>query len=128
MGINILIVDDSATTRANIQKTIKLSGIAVASVLEAANGAEALKVLGEHWTDIVLTDINMPVMNGVDMIRNMKSAGMLPAIPIIVISTDGSAARAEQLKELGVVTFLQKPIAPENLRDALVNLLGVNHE
>lgn len=128
MGINVLIVDDSATTRAIVQKSVKLSGVAIDSMLEAENGEAALKTLGAAWVDVVLTDINMPVMNGVELIRAMKACGMLPSIPVIVISTDGSAARAGQLKELGVSTFLQKPLAPEQLRDALVNLLGVNHE
>jgi two-component system chemotaxis response regulator CheY len=128
MGIHVLIVDDSATMRSIVRKTIGLSGVAASEVLEAANGEEALKVLREKWIDIVLTDINMPVMNGVELVRNMKAAGMLPSVPVIVISTDGSEARSTQMKELGAAMFLQKPLAPEHLRDALVQLLGVSHE
>lgn len=124
MAINVLIVDDSGVMRAMILKTITLSGLPLGEVHQAANGQEGLDVLDRHWIDLVIADINMPVMSGEEMINRMRAQPSLKAIPIIVVSTEGSSARIERLEGLGV-RFVHKPFSPELIRDTLREVLGM---
>ncbi len=129
MALNILIVDDSSVMRSMIKKTLKIAQIPTGEIVQAANGKEGLEKLNNHWVDLVLADINMPVMNGEQMIGQMKADPEMRDIPIIVVSTEGSATRIERLKRMGVL-FIQKPFSPELLRDSVVTLTGIkiDHE
>jgi len=129
MAINILIVDDSAVMRSMVQKAMQLSGLAIGEIHQASNGQEGLAALEAHWVDLVIADINMPVMNGEEMIANMHTKPDLKAIPTIVISTEGSRTRIDRLQSKGV-RFIHKPFSPETIRDTLKDVLGseVFHE
>jgi two-component system chemotaxis response regulator CheY len=129
MAINILIVDDSGVMRSMVQKAMQLSGLAIGEVHQAGNGQEGLAVLEAHWIDLVVADINMPVMNGEEMIERMHAQPDLKAIPTIVISTEGSRTRIERLQRKGA-RFIHKPFSPEMIRDTLKEVLGseVFHE
>ena len=96
MAINILIVDDSAVMRAMILKTLRMSGLALGEVVQAADGRQGLEALSAHWMDLVLLDINMPVMNGEQMIERMRADPDLKDTPVVVVSTEGSQARIER--------------------------------
>lgn len=128
MSLNVLIVDDSTVVRKIISKTLKLTGIPINEMHDASNGKEALEVLNDEWIDIVFTDINMPVMGGVKMIEKMNQDGMMQTIPVIVISTEGSETRIEQLSQQGVKAYLRKPVTPEKLRDVVKDILGIKDE
>jgi two-component system chemotaxis response regulator CheY len=128
MALNVLVVDDSETVRSIILKTLKLSGLELNEPLQAANGREALQVLQENWIDLVLTDINMPDMGGVELIEFMKTDDVLKTIPVVVVSTEGSATRIEELKEKGVRAYVRKPFTPERIREVLDDVLGGGHE
>jgi two-component system chemotaxis response regulator CheY len=123
MGINILIVDDSGVMRAMILKTLRMSGLSLGDVYEASNGAEGLEILNMRWMDLVILDINMPVMNGEDMMIQMKANPEMRDIPVIVISTEGSKTRIDSLVKMGAV-FIRKPFTPEIVRDAVNQCLG----
>jgi two-component system, chemotaxis family, chemotaxis protein CheY len=125
MALNMLIVDDSATTRAVIRKTLGLTGVPLGEIHEAANGEEGLKKLHDHWIDLVFADINMPVMNGVEFVSRKNSDPTHKTIPVVIVSTDNSQARIEQLKGHGVESFVRKPFTPEELKKNIVTLLGV---
>lgn len=129
MAINILIVDDSGVMRSMVQKAMQLSGLAIGEVHQACNGQEGLAALEGHWIDLVVADINMPVMNGEEMIERMQAQPDLKAIPTIVISTEGSRTRIARLEKQGV-RFIHKPFSPEMIRDTLKEVLGgeVFHE
>ena len=127
MAFNILVVDDSATVRAVIAKTLGIAGIEVGQLYQAANGKEALDILADNWVDLVFADINMPVMGGVEMIEKMKENGLLQTIPVIIVSTEGSATRIEQLKSKGVCAYIRKPFAPEDVRAVVNDIMGVEH-
>jgi two-component system chemotaxis response regulator CheY len=118
MGINILIVDDSSVMRAMILKTLRMSGLSLGDVYGASNGVEGLEALSRQWTDLVILDINMPVMNGEDMMIRMKENPETRDIPVIVISTEGSKTRIENLVKMGAI-FIRKPFTPEIIRDAV---------
>jgi two-component system chemotaxis response regulator CheY len=115
MNTSVLIVDDSATVRRVVKRTICQAGFAIDTFLEARNGREALDTLRQITPSLVVTDINMPEMGGIELIQAMKAQASLRDIPCVVISTEGSHAVIEQMMELGVVGFVQKPFRPEEL-------------
>jgi two-component system chemotaxis response regulator CheY len=117
-ALNILIVDDSAVMRAVIRRAIDLSGAPVANVYHVPHGAAAIAVLEAHAVDVLFTDINMPVMNGVELLREIEARGWTH-LTRIVVSTDGSETRREEVSALGVRLMVEKPFAPEAIRDAL---------
>ena len=124
MPLNVLIVDDSSVMRAMIIKTIHMSGLDLGDVYQAGNGQEGLEAARSNWIDLVVADINMPVMNGEEMIDQMKADPELANLPTIVISTEGSATRVERLESKGV-TFIHKPFTPEIIRDSIQALTGI---
>jgi two-component system chemotaxis response regulator CheY len=127
MGLRVLIVDDSPVMRSVVRRVIKLSGIEIDVCTEASDGREALAVLRSQPVDLVLTDINMPNMNGADLLREMKLAGLLERIPALVISTDATEHRIHDMFELGARGYVTKPFSPEALRGQLDRVLGEFH-
>ncbi len=128
MSQDVLIVDDSATIRQMVKKTLNMAGLDVGSVFEAANGIEALAQLNEHPVAVMLVDINMPTMNGVQLLTRMQDNRRLKAIPIVIVSTEGSKQRIEELESIGAFGYVRKPFHPEQLRDVLRPLLGVKED
>jgi len=123
MALNILVVDDSKVMRAMIIKTLRLSQLPLGEVLEAPNGQEALRVLDGKWIDLALVDINMPVMDGEEMIDRLRQNPVTEDLPVIIISTEGSETRKEVLMQKGA-GFVHKPFTPETLRDTILKTLG----
>ena len=117
--LTLLIVDDSAMMRKMIRRVATLSGAQVARILEAANGREALEILESEHVDALFTDINMPVMTGPDLLREIERRSSWPDLVRIIISTDGSVARREEVNGLDVRLYLEKPFSPEIMRDVL---------
>lgn len=124
MALNIMIVDDSETVRSVLAKALRLSGVEVNELYQASNGREALDLMAGHWIDLIFCDINMPVMNGVEMIESMQADGALNTTPVIIVSTEGSKTRMEQLKARGVVAYIRKPFTPETIRNTVESVLG----
>ncbi|QDU69872.1 response regulator [Engelhardtia mirabilis] len=124
MTFNLLIVDDSKTVRAVIKKALRMAGVPTNEVHEAANGQEALEVVADHWIDLILADINMPVMNGIEMIQRLFADDSTSSIPVIVVSSEGSTTRIDELKKSNVCGYVRKPFQPEELREALLAALG----
>ncbi|MGE5671903.1 MAG: response regulator [Fibrobacterota bacterium] len=125
MAYSILIVDDSEIIRSMISRTITLTKLPVHTFREARNGVEALDILNSDWIDIVFTDLNMPVMNGLDLIINMRKAVDLEDVPVIVITTEGNIHRLDELKDAGARDCIRKPFTPEKIRDVITSVLGV---
>ncbi len=125
MQTKILLVDDSKTVRRVIMKALSLAQIPLASLIEAENGQEALAQVNRHEVSLIFADINMPIMNGVGMIKSLKADPLRAQIPVVVVSTEGSTTRAEELEKLGVFARLRKPFQPEQLRDIVKDVLGV---
>ncbi len=124
MAFNILVVDDSETVRAVVKKTLDIAGVPVKTLFQAENGLKGLEILRTEWVDLVLADINMPVMGGVAMVEEIKSDTDLAGIPVVIISTEGSATRIQQLRDKGISGFLRKPFTPEDLKKLVEELLG----
>ena len=117
--MRILIVDDSSMMRAMIKRVVKLTDVPVEEILEAGDGAEALTLLEQHDVQLLLTDINMPIMNGAELLRALADDDRWSGLTRVIISTDGSTARREEAAELDVRCYLEKPFSPEVLRDVL---------
>ncbi len=125
MAFRVLIVDDSPAMRAFVRRVVEMSGFEAGLFFEAGNGEEAIEVLNGNWVDVILTDINMPKMNGEQFLRHVEADEHLRAIPVIVISTDATEQRRTQMMNLGARGYVTKPFTPEGLRQELEVVLGV---
>jgi len=124
VAFRILIVDDSPVMRAFIRRIMLVSGIEAAEFLEASDGREALGMLRQQWVDVVLTDINMPGMDGEQFVRCLEADDLLRSVPVVVVSTDATEGRMHQMLSLGARGYVKKPFLPETLREELERVLG----
>jgi two-component system chemotaxis response regulator CheY len=124
MAYRVLIVDDSPAMRSFVRRVMELSGFDLSDCFEAGDGAEAMKLLASEWVDAILTDINMPGMDGEEFLRCLSADDLLRSIPAIVISTDATRNRMDRLTTLGARGYVTKPFLPEDLREVLERTLG----
>lgn len=125
MSLNVLIVDDSPVMRKMVRRSLGMCGLPIGEIHEAGNGREALALLARQWVDVVIADINMPEMGGVEMVEHMAKDGLLARLPVVMVSSDRSEERVEHLKALGVRAYLSKPFKPEMFREVVEELLPV---
>ena len=113
----ILIVDDSKTSRMFIKMCLEIaiSKIKEGTFYEAENGKEALALLNEKEVELVIMDLNMPIMDGFTLLRWMKDNDQLKKIPVIVITSTNNAAKREELLQMGADHILSKPVSPAKL-------------
>ncbi|MEN6534363.1 MAG: response regulator [Bryobacteraceae bacterium] len=126
MAYRVLIVDDSPVMRSFIRRVMDVSGFECDRCLEAGDGEEALGLLRGEWVDIILTDINMPRMNGEQLLENLSEDDCLRSIPVLVVSTDATETRIQSMISLGAKGYVAKPFTPETLGRELTRLLGGN--
>jgi len=124
MSYTILVVDDSSIVRTMVKKSIAMAGLEVAKVFEAANGKEALDVLSKNWIDIVFADLNMPEMNGTELVEKMSQDAMLVSTPVVIVSSEQSQAKIDELKAKGIRAYIKKPFRPEGFREVVADVLG----
>lgn len=124
MAFNILIVDDSPAMRRVVRRVVDISGTDVGTLFEAGNGLEALALLREEWVDLIMTDINMPDMDGEQLLLEVRKDPVLASVPVLIVSTDRSNARVEQMMTLGADGYLSKPFLPATLSGEIHRLLG----
>ncbi len=123
MSLKVLVVDDSAIMRRMLAKVIEMCGLNVDQIIGAGTGEEGLEILNRGRIDIVLIDINMPIMGGMEMISRMAEVPGLSSIPIVIVSTESSTARVKEAIGKGV-SFIHKPFTPEQIRSVIVKLMG----
>lgn len=129
MAYNVLIVDDSSIVRKVLMKTFSMTDIPVNNFYQAENGKVGLDMLKDNWIDVIFLDINMPVMNGMEFMKHVTGDDTLKNTPVIVVSTEGSSERQEELKNAGVKAYLRKPVTPESLVETINKILGATkHE
>lgn len=124
MNHRILIVDDSPLLRATARRAVLQAGAEPANVVEAANGKEALAVLRGGAIDIVLLDINMPVMDGFQFVEEKARDRQLDQVKVALVTTEGNQKRLQRMTDLGVEHYLRKPFEPEDLRALITELFG----
>ena len=123
MKLNVLIVDDSPIMRRMIKKTIVLSGIETGNIREAGDGQEALAQLEVHPVDILFVDINMPVMDGLELLERVRNQPENRDLSVFIISTESNEKRIEYIKSQNA-EFLHKPFTPEDLKKKILQLVG----
>ena len=123
MTLNILIVDDSCLVRKAIKRIIEMIDLDVAKILEASDGSEALDLLDKEHIDLVLSDLNMPQMGGIEMIQRMKTVESAKSVPVVIVTTESSMTRVRKLLEEGVKDYLHKPFTPEEFRETILHTL-----
>ena len=123
MSFNVLIVDDSATTRGIVKKVLQLSELPLGQVHEAANGLLALALLRRDWVDLVLADLNMPEMGGIELVEAMAKDPLLAAVPVVVVSSEGNQTVIDSLASKGTRGFIRKPCEPAMLRRVIEEAL-----
>lgn len=116
MNYRILIVDDSPLLRATARRAVLQAGAAPENVREAQNGREALDLLQKQPADVVLLDINMPVMDGFQFVEEKAKLPALAGVRVALVTTEGNRKRLERMSQLGVEHYLRKPFEPEELR------------
>lgn len=123
MVLNVIVVDDSAMMRLVIGRALKMVGLPIGRIDEAGDGVAALAVLRARPFDLAIIDINMPVMNGLELIETIAGDAQLAPIPIIVVSTEASKLQLAGMRD-GGIRFVRKPFDPERLLEAIVGALG----
>ena len=122
-GLHILVVDDSPIMRKMVIHALKVAGVQAASIEQAAHGGEVLALLEQRPLDLVLCDVHMPTMDGVELVHRLAQQGRLRTLPVVMISSDRNDAQQAELQKLGVRGYLYKPFYPEALgqmvRDAV---------
>lgn len=124
MKYKILIVDDSPLLRATARRAVLQAGVEPANVREAQNGKEALDALAKEPADVVLLDINMPVMDGFQFVERKAQEPSLANVKVALVTTEGNKKRLERMTQLGVTHYLRKPFEPEELRALVGELFG----
>src|SRR5271155_4160171 len=122
--LKVLIVDDSSVMRKIVERALRQAGLELTEVLEASNGAEALVQVQKGSLDMIFSDINMPVMDGLEFLKNLANIESARNIPVVIITTEGSEARVVEALSAGAKGYLRKPFTPEQVKERVTPLLG----
>src|SRR5580704_15370299 len=109
MESSVLVVDDSVAIRKILHRALRNTGISIQTIYEAGDGQEALKLLETEKVDLIFSDINMPKMNGLQLLESLKSSARWRHIPVVMITTEGGAASVGEAVRLGAAGYLRKP-------------------
>jgi two-component system chemotaxis response regulator CheY len=123
-NIRALIVDDSSVMRKIVERSLLRAGIDMAQVFEAGNGAEALGVLQQNKVDLILCDINMPVMDGLEFVKQLPGVENAKGVPVVMITTEGSEGHVVQALSAGARGYIRKPFTPEQVKEHVLPLLA----
>jgi two-component system chemotaxis response regulator CheY len=123
MESDVLVVDDSAAIRKILQRVLRQTGMAIRTIHEAGDGAEALDILGKQHVDLVLTDINMPKMDGLQFLAALKAAAEWRRIPVVMITTEGGEMKVAEAVKLGAAGYVRKPFTADQVKEKLAGFL-----
>jgi two-component system, chemotaxis family, chemotaxis protein CheY len=121
---SLMIVDDSATMRKIVMRTVRMAGLQFDKVEEAGNGVEALAKLSSGPVDVILCDVNMPEMGGLELIKKVRELGTCSATKIIIVSTESSAELVGQAMANGANGHITKPFTPEKFQEKFAQCLN----
>ncbi len=123
MSRTILIIDDSSTMRKIVSRSLRQAGIEAETLLEAGNGIEALESLAANKVDLILSDINMPEMDGLEFLRRKAADPAMAKIPVVMITTEAGTELVVEAKKLGAAGSIKKPFSPEQIEEIVSPLL-----
>jgi two-component system chemotaxis response regulator CheY len=122
--VRALIVDDSSVMRKIVERALRQAGLDALVVLEAANGTEGLEQLRARQVDLILSDINMPAMDGLEFLRQIRAQGLAPGVPVVMITTESSEEHVKQAIQCGARGYIRKPFTAEQVKERVVHLLN----
>jgi two-component system chemotaxis response regulator CheY len=123
MDPDVLVVDDSAAIRKILQRVMRQTGMVINTIHEAGSGEEALDVLKGHQVALILSDINMPKMDGLQLLAALKSSAEWGRIPVVMITTEGSEAKVSEAVRLGAAGYVRKPFTADQIKEKLTGLI-----
>jgi two-component system, chemotaxis family, chemotaxis protein CheY len=121
--IRALIVDDSSVMRKIVERSLRQAGIDLVQVMEAGNGAEALGIVKESAVDLILCDINMPVMHGLEFVKQLQAMDVPRRAPVVMITTEGSESHVVQALSFGAKGYIRKPFTPDQVKEHVIPVL-----
>jgi len=124
--MRVLIVDDSSVMRKIVARSLQQAGLNIAQILEAANGAEALVVVRQEKVDLILCDINMPVMDGLELVKQLSGVENAHKVPVVMITTEGSEAHVVRALSAGARGYIRKPFTSEQVKEQIIPILAGN--
>jgi two-component system chemotaxis response regulator CheY len=119
----VLIVDDSSVMRKIVGRSLRQAGLELQEVLEASNGSEALTMAREHPLDLILSDINMPMMDGLEFVRQLRANEGDQHVPVVMITTEAGEDRVVQALSNGASGYIRKPFTPDQIKERVIPLL-----
>lgn len=123
-SVRALIVDDSSVMRKIVERSLRQAGVNLTQVLEAGNGAEALGLLQESQVDLILCDINMPIMDGLEFVKQLSGIENGKGVPVVMITTEGSESHVVQAISAGARGYIRKPFTPEQVKEHVIPVLA----
>jgi two-component system, chemotaxis family, chemotaxis protein CheY len=123
-GLRVLIVDDSSVMRKIVDRSLRQAGLELTEVFEASNGAEALARVQETRVDLILSDINMPTMDGLELVRQLQALDNAKGVPIVMVTTEAGESHVVQALSSGARGYIRKPFSPDQIKERLIPLLA----
>ncbi|MEO8370478.1 MAG: response regulator [Candidatus Solibacter sp.] len=123
MESDVLVVDDSAAIRKILTRVLRQTGMAIQTIHEAGDGQEALALMEQHRIDLVLSDINMPKMDGLQLLASLKASPQWRKIPVVMITTEGGETKVAEAVRLGAAGYVRKPFTADQIKEKLVGIL-----
>ena len=123
MESDVLVVDDSAAIRKILQRVLRQTGMAIRTIHEAGDGQEALEVMNAHKVDLVLSDINMPKMDGLQFLASVKASPQWRQVPVVMITTEGGETKVGEAVKLGAAGYVRKPFTADQIKEKLAGIL-----
>jgi two-component system chemotaxis response regulator CheY len=123
MDSDVLVVDDSAAIRKILTRVLRQTGMAIQTIHEAGDGQDALALMAQHRIDLVLSDINMPKMDGLQLLGALKASPQWRNIPVVMITTEGGETKVAEAVRLGAAGYVRKPFTADQIKEKLVGLL-----
>jgi two-component system chemotaxis response regulator CheY len=122
-ALRILIVDDSSVMRKIIHRSLREAGLELQEVFEASNGVEALERMRQTRGDLIMSDSNMPTMDGLELVRQLQSVENAKGVPIVIITTKAGEAHVVQALSNGARGYIRKPFNPDQINELITSLL-----
>ena len=123
MDSDVLVVDDSAAIRKILTRVLRQTGMAIQTIHEAGDGQEALALMAQHRVDLVLSDINMPKMDGLQLLASLKASPQWQNIPVVMITTEGGETKVAEAVKLGAAGYVRKPFTADQIKEKLAGIL-----
>lgn len=123
MDSDVLVVDDSAAIRKILTRVLRQTGMAIQTIHEAGDGQDALALMAQHRIDLVLSDINMPKMDGLQLLASLKASPQWRHIPVVMITTEGGETKVAEAVRLGAAGYVRKPFTADQIKEKLVGIL-----